>query len=111
MIAPFEEAYPDVLPWPVTAVLDYVDDRSPRTLQVRQSIVRHAVVVHQVTVERSDIFVDAGGFQTDLVVAPRVAHERINMPKRLESLIYGLRTVFRCHEIYGDESAGRTASL
>ncbi len=48
---------------------------------MRQSVVSHAVVVHQIAVERGHVFFRAAMLQADFVIAPRVVHERIDPAK------------------------------
>ena len=58
-----------------------IDDRSLGPLQMRQSIVRHAVVMHQIAFERGHVFARISLLQADFVVAARIVDQRIKPSK------------------------------
>ncbi len=66
---------------------------------MRQRIVRHAVVVHQIAVQRSDVFVRTAILQTYLVVVSRIVDDAIDSAK------------FRDHRIDRDGTLPRNLQL
>ena len=75
-----------------------------------QSIMRHTVIMDEISGQRGDVLIGIAMFQPNFVIPSRIVHKSVQPAELAESLLDGPRAAFRSCKVDGDESAGKTAA-